>query len=218
MERELAGPEHLDPAYVATYDRKAGFDPTSDVERLRLGSADVVVDLGAGTGTFALAAARVCKRVVAVDVSPAMTAALRGRAAANVEVVEAGFLSYEHRGESPSVVYSRHALHHLPDLWKAVALARVAALLPPGGRFQLRDLVFSFDPSDAEEAISAWARSGVSDPAVGWTPAELETHVRDEFSTYTWLLEPMLERAGFEICSADYRAGAYADYLCVKTG
>jgi SAM-dependent methyltransferase len=155
VERELAGPEHLDPAYVATYDRKAGFDPAPDVDRLGLGADDVVVDFGAGTGTFALEAAKVCKRVIAVDVSPAMVAALRARAGENVEVIEAGFLSYEHRGEPPSVVYSRHALHHLPDLWKAVALARIAALLPPGGRFQLRDLVFSFDPGSAEDAIAA---------------------------------------------------------------
>jgi hypothetical protein len=28
--------------------------------------------------------------------------------------------------------------------------------------------------------------------------------VRDEHSTFTWLLEPMLERAGFEIEQADY--------------
>jgi hypothetical protein len=42
--------------------------------------------------------------------------------------------------------------------------------------------------------------------------------VREEFSTFTWLLEPMLERAGFEIASAEYAAGVYANYLCVKTG
>ena len=214
MERSLAGPEHLDPAYVATYDRKAGFDPTPDVERLGLDAGDVVVDLGAGTGTFALAAASRCRRVVAVDVSPAMVAALRARAAANVEVVEAGFLSYEHWGDPPTVVYSRNALHHLPDLWKAVALARIAALLAPGGRFQLRDLVFSSGPAEAENAIASWTRTGVSDPAVGWTPEELETHVREEFSTYTWLIEPMLERAGFEIVAAEYVAGAYANYVC----
>jgi hypothetical protein len=33
----------------------------------------------------------------------------------------------------------------------------------------------------------------------GWTRAELEEHVRDEHSTFTWLLEPMFERAGFVI-------------------
>jgi hypothetical protein len=32
-----------------------------------------------------------------------------------------------------------------------------------------------------------------------WSRAELEEHVRDEHSTFTWLLEPMIRRAGFEI-------------------
>ena len=29
-----AGPEHLDAAYVAMYERKAGYDPTDDVDVL----------------------------------------------------------------------------------------------------------------------------------------------------------------------------------------
>src|SRR5438270_6022357 len=76
-----AGPEHLDPTYVAGYDRKAQVDPTVELEYLRgleLGQDSTFVDLGAGTGTMALAAAPVCHRVVAVDFSPAMLAALRG--------------------------------------------------------------------------------------------------------------------------------------------
>jgi len=32
-----------------------------------------------------------------------------------------------------------------------------------------------------------------------WTRAELEEHVRDEHSTFTWLLEPMIERSSFAI-------------------
>jgi hypothetical protein len=31
----FAGVEHLDPDYLATYDRKAGFDPCDDVALLR---------------------------------------------------------------------------------------------------------------------------------------------------------------------------------------
>jgi len=124
-ELALAGPEHLDEAYVSGYDRKAGFDPGPDVELLRslgLGPGSTVVDLGAGTGTFALAVAPYCERVVAVDVSPAMLDALSAKVAehgaTNVECVQAGFLSYEHSGAPPEFVYSRNALHHLPDFWK----------------------------------------------------------------------------------------------------
>lgn len=51
----------------------------------------------------------------------------------------------------------------------------------------------------------------------GWTRPELEEHLRDEHSTFTWLLEPMLERAGFSIADAHYTEdGIFARYLCVK--
>src|SRR5215472_8035583 len=91
-----AGDEHLDPAYIATYDRKAGTDPTEDVALLRelgLDETSTLVDLGAGTGTFALAAAPYCKRVIAVDVSRSMLAALgakAGQAGLHIETAHAG--------------------------------------------------------------------------------------------------------------------------------
>jgi ubiquinone/menaquinone biosynthesis C-methylase UbiE len=222
-----AGAEHREPAYVATYDQKTGFDPAEDLALLRargLGAASALVDMGAGTGTFALAAAAICERVVAVDVSPAMLAALSEQAERqglrNVEPVQAGFLSYEHRGAPADFVYSRHALHHLPDFWKALALTRIAAMLRPGGVLLLRDLIFSFDLSHAEQAIEAWlagVASRVSDTRAGWTRPELEEHLRGEYSTFSWLLEPMIERAGFEISEARYsNSGIYTAYVCVK--
>src|SRR6185503_14864605 len=96
-----AGAEHLDAAFVAGFDRKQGRpDPAADIEVFRahgLGAASVVVEVGAGTGQFALTAATVFGRVVAADVSPAMVEFLAARAP-DLEVVRAGFLSYEHTG------------------------------------------------------------------------------------------------------------------------
>jgi SAM-dependent methyltransferase len=222
-ELALAGTEHLDPAYVASYDRKAAFDPAGDVaelEELGLDGAATLVDLGAGTGAFAVAAAGVCGRVVAVDVSPAMTAAIRVRVArlglANVEVVEAGFLGYRHAGQPAAFVYTRNALHHLPDFWKAVALERIAGALRPGGILRLRDIVYACEPREAEEVVSGWLEDAVEHPQEGWTRAEREQHVREEFSTFSWLLEEMLERAGFDVERAEVSAGVHADYLCRK--
>ena len=149
-----AGDEHLDPAYVAGYDAKSQTDPSADVALLRslgMDSNSTVVDLGTGTGAFALTVAPHVRRVVAVDVSPAMLDILRANVArhgmANVESVHAGLLSYEHHGDPADVVYSRNTLHHLPDFWKGIALARAAALLRPGGILRLHDLVYSFDPA-----------------------------------------------------------------------
>jgi cyclopropane fatty-acyl-phospholipid synthase-like methyltransferase len=112
----LAGSEHLDAAYVAGYDRKARFDPAEDLAVLRalgLGANSTLIDFGAGAGTLAIAAASVCKRVIAVDVSPAMLDAIRKKAgaagAANMDRVQAGFLSYKHEGAAPDFIYTRNA-------------------------------------------------------------------------------------------------------------
>jgi ubiquinone/menaquinone biosynthesis C-methylase UbiE len=217
-----AGPEHLDRSYVAGYERKAGFDPTDEVALLRelgLDKTHTLVDMGAGTGVLALAAAEVCRRVVAVDVSSAMLAVARDegdrRSVTNFELVQQGFLTYQHEGEPADFVYSRNALHHLPDFWKGIALERIAAFLRPGGILRVHDIVYSFEPGEAGNALEAWFSGAAADPAEGWTRSELEEHVRDEHSTFTWLLEPMLERTGFEIRDATYRAGAYAAYVCV---
>lgn len=65
-----AGREHLDDAFIHGYDRKQGYpDPEPDLaafEALGLGTSARVVDLGAGTGQFAIAAARRFGHVTAV--------------------------------------------------------------------------------------------------------------------------------------------------------
>jgi SAM-dependent methyltransferase len=134
-----AGPEHLDPVFVAGYERKQGYpDPAEDLAVLAthgLDETSTVVDLGAGTGRFALTAARRFGQVTAVDISGAMLGFLRRRAAAaavaNLACVQAGFLSYQHAGPPADAVYTRNALHQLPDFWKAVALTASAQCYGP---------------------------------------------------------------------------------------
>jgi SAM-dependent methyltransferase len=222
-ESDFAGAEHLDDPYVAAYDAKAQVDPAEDVDRLvqlGLGPGSVLVDIGAGTGVFTLAAAATGASVMSVDISPAMCSVIRHRADragyANVAVVEAGFLSYEHGERAADFVYTRNALHQLPDFWKVVALNRLWSVLAPGGHFLLRDLVFDLEPDSVAEGIEAWMGGAVEDPAKGFTADDLAEHVRQEFSTFSWLLEPMLERCGFEVIERHSRRSAYGTYLCQK--
>lgn len=116
----------------------------------------------------------------------------------------AGMLTYRHQDDAVDFAYSRYALHHLPDFWKAVALARINDLLRPGGVLRLWDIVYGFEPDDATTRLEAWCATGSESVDTDWTRDELEEHVRDEHSTFTWLLEPMIARAGFAIEDATY--------------
>lgn len=209
-----AGPEHLDVAFVGEFDKKMPTDWSEEIATLLkfgVGATSTVVDLGAGTGTFAHAMARHVARVTAVDVSEVMVAAMQAR---GVLAVRAGFLSYVHEGELPDAVFTSNALHHLPDFWKMTALKRVARLLRPGGILRLRDFVYSFEPEEADQVFAAWLASL---RPLGWTETELAKHVLQEHSTFTWLLEPMIERAGFAIRERSLEQNrVHAAYTCMR--
>jgi SAM-dependent methyltransferase len=217
-----AGPEHLTRSYAESFDIKSDTDFEQVVDHLvslGLDASSTVVDLGAGTGAFALAAAARCRRVIAVDVSFAMVDLLAARVAdlgvSNVEVVRSGLLTYEHVGEPVDFVQSRNTLHQIPDFWKVMALRRIHGMLRPGGLLHLQDLVFSFPVDVTETAIESWLDHAVDDPARGWTAAEYATHLRDEYSTFTWLLEEMLDRTGFDIVDSWFsESGIYGSYDC----
>jgi ubiquinone/menaquinone biosynthesis C-methylase UbiE len=219
-ELDYAGRENLDAGHVERYDAKEDADAPAEVallEELGLTGDSVVVELGAGTGQFTVAVAARCARVVAVDVSPVMLRRLEGKADAlgldNVEIARAGFLSYEHAGSPADFVYSRFALHHLPDFWKAVALDRLRRMLRPGGVLRLWDVVYDFAPSEAEDRLEAWCAT-LGDTVEGeWSRAELEEHLRDEHSTFTWLLEPIIRRSGFAIERAEHADWVFSKYV-----
>ncbi|CAN5862575.1 class I SAM-dependent methyltransferase [soil metagenome] len=220
-----AGRENLDARHVSRYDAKEDAGAGAEVallEELGLTRDSIVVDIGTGTGQLAVAIAPACARVVAVDVSPVMLNRLQVKVRAarltNLEVVQAGFLTYEHHGAPADFVYSRYALHHLPDFWKTVALERLHRILRPGGVLRLWDVVYNFHPAEAEERIEAWCATGGADVEGSWSRAELEEHVRDEHSTFSWLLEPMIQRSGFEIEKAVYSEdGVFAEYVMRAT-
>jgi ubiquinone/menaquinone biosynthesis C-methylase UbiE len=179
-----------------------------------------VVDFGAGTGRFALAAAPHVARVVAVDVSPAMLSVVRSRAGEagirNIECVRAGLLSYQHASPEADAVYTRNTLHQVPDFWKALALARIARMLRPGGILRLHDLIFDCQPAEAGDVIDRWLDGAARNPADGYTREDYAEHLRTEFSTFRWLLEPMLDATGFDIVTSEFDRSVYGAYTCLR--
>ena len=214
-ELAFTGPEHLDADFVKGYDRKQGMpDPSEDIAELQRYNVRTVVDMGAGTGRFALAAAQVFETVTAVDVSPAMLARIQQEAPPNLTTVNAGFLTYQ--GEQVDAVYTRNALHQLPDFFKVLALQRLNNLLKPKGILRLRDLIYDFPPSEVDAHFRGWFENAATDPVRGYTAEDYATHIRTEFSTFRFLLEQMLDATGFDIVKAEFQRGLYGAYTCVR--
>ena len=77
--------------------------------------------------------------------------------------------------------------------------------------------MYSFEPADAANAIDRWIASVPSESSDPLSRAFFEEHVREKYSTYSWLFEEMLRKVGFEIESVEYSdVQAHAHYLCVK--
>jgi len=177
---------------------------------LDLKSDQTVLEIGTGTGEFALAAAGHCRKVYAVDLSAGMLKYARKKAESrdidNVEFLTGGFLTYQHQGAPLDCVVSQIALHHLPDFWKQIALLRIAGMLKEGGRFCLRDVVYSFEISEYKDYFTKF----ISQASIrcGDEFAHLmSNHVKNEYSTMDWIMERMIDRAGFEQTKAKKEHG-----------
>ncbi|MHB9756844.1 class I SAM-dependent methyltransferase [Streptomyces sp. BYX5S] len=209
-------------AAVAAYDRNQGTDPDADdalLDRLEVGRGTRLVDLACGTGSLIVQAARRGAQAHGVDVSEEMLAFARTRAegfGVTPQWHRAGFLDYDHRAEPADVVTSKAALHQLPDFFKQQALLNAAGMLRRGGTFYLWDVVFSFEPATAPAHVQRWIDTAGRPAGEGFTRADFEAHVREEFSTYTWIMEGMLDRAGFDIVSSTTPRPTHAAFHCLR--
>lgn len=188
------------------------------VEKLYITKEDVVLDFGCGTGEIALNLAKYCKKVICVDISHTMLNILKIKAEeqniTNIETHCGGFLSYKHEGEKVDKIVSKFALHHLPDFWKSIALLNMAQILKAEGKLYYSDVVFTFDPNDNEKAINTMVedlRCAAGDSMAH----ETLIHIKDEFSTYDWIMDGLFEKTGFSIDSKIIEEN-FLTYICSK--
>src|ERR1700724_1641964 len=176
-----------------------------------------VADIGCGNAVLACEAAQMGAEVDAIDISPAMLALAeiqaRDRKVA-IRTQSAGLLSFTYRPESYDLIVSEFTLHHLPDFWKAVALSRIFAALKPGANFYLRDIVFVSVPDGAERDVDEWADFSIKNH--DFDRDSVVTHMRDEYSTFGWVIEPMLTDVGFTLVPAASHAPLDGTYLLRK--
>ncbi len=116
---------------------------TVDLDRLRVGAGDHLLDMGCGGGRHAFAALRRGARVVAFDADGGELKQVRDMAAAMVDAGEmppAGFglpvqgdaLALPFADGAFDRIIAAEVLEHIPD--DAAAIAELARVLAPGGR------------------------------------------------------------------------------------
>jgi putative AdoMet-dependent methyltransferase len=187
------------------------------IASLGLTPSHTIADFGSGTGAFALQSARRCAGVHAIDASKAMLdyTEWKARAAGVTNIVchHAGFLTYVHTGPPLDAATSSMALHHLPDFWKQKALIGISGMLKPGGKLFLADVIFS--EKEYETSIARWIQEMAAKTGPDLA-ADLTRHICAEYSTFAWIMEGLLVRAGFRIDHAEHTNGVLAKYLCTK--
>jgi putative AdoMet-dependent methyltransferase len=203
------GTDYADAAEVERYEQRMGqfrniaAEDADILTELALTPPSRILEIGTGTGHFARCAGKAGHHVAAVDVSPAMLDYARARASADglaqVQFHHAGFLNLPFDPSSFDAAVTVAALHHLPDVWKAVALANIHRVLKPGGRLVLRDIAFSWSHADHSSCFDAFVES---------CPAsmrhEAQRHIAKEYSTLDWIMLGLLEHAGFRRISVQH--------------
>ena len=209
----------LDTAVASIYDVSEDSDVRARQALTMLGARPGwrIADIGCGNGVLATEAALMGAEVDAIDISPAMLALAEIYARdrkAPVRTQSAGLLSFSYEAESYDLIVSEFTLHHLPDFWKAVAMSRIYRALKPGGSFYLRDIVYASMPDAVERDVEQWADFQIKNH--DFSRDGVVTHMRDEYSTFGWVMERMLTDVGFMLVSADYHAPMHGTYLLRK--
>ncbi len=175
------------------------------------------IDIGCGTGAFSIHASKYLKKIYAVDVSEEMLKIAKSKAKVNkienIEFCNSGFLQFQPKAKA-DVVFSKWAFHHLPDYWKQAALLNMNKMLKPGGILFLSDVVFKFDP-DFEKNTGALL-DDLSKKFSKDFVEETKVHIRDEYSTFDWILQGLIERAGFIIEDSNTEDSLASEYFCKK--
>ena len=124
------------------------------LEELDLKKNDVFLDMGTGTGDFAIPAAALCEKVIGIDISTQSLKIARENAqkskSENILFVTGSF-------EDPceqlklskfkiNKILALYSLHHLPDRMKKPAIEKMCEIIAKPGIIVIGDLIFFEKP------------------------------------------------------------------------
>jgi len=219
-EFQQVGRDYTSQEEVQVYDeshaqfRDIAKESNESLDRLKVSPGMVLLDIGCGTGTFAIESARRGLDVHAADVSEPMLAYAKEKArGCDLAFHNAGFLTLEMSHESIDLITTTFAFHHLPDFWKGIALKRLYRMLKPSGRLYLRDVIL--EEVDALENIAKLVEHQ-EEMGGEFLREDVEGHFREENSTYDWVMDGLLSRSGFSIVMKEFDGGILGTYICRK--
>ncbi len=224
-EMNQVGTDYRDIKHVKKYDDKMlkfrNYKATAEsiINLTNLKKNHTVIDLGAGTGAFSIEAAQYCKTIYAVDVSSTMLTVIKqkakGNGIKNIKYINAGFLTYKHSHKPVDLIITKAALHHLPDFWKMAAFNRMNKMLKKGGILFLSDVIFSFPIDKYPEYFDRLVNNAEKN-VDSKLAKEAVIHLKEEFSTFDWIIDGMLEKTNFKIKKKINRDKIFFDYICIK--
>jgi putative AdoMet-dependent methyltransferase len=75
-------------------------------------------------------------------------------------------------------------------------------------------MIFTFPPADYARHIQALVDGLGRTDGTGWSREDFESHIREEFSTYSWILEGLLDRAGFDVIATAFPRPTHGEICC----
>jgi ubiquinone/menaquinone biosynthesis C-methylase UbiE len=147
--------KHVDHVEVLAHTTAFAALRAKILELAMLRPDDHVLDIGAGTGPLAFAAASRVQHVTALEVSAAMCRRLgthRERMGiSNVDTVLASATEMPLADDSIDVALSNYCFHNMSDAEKRHALEEIHRVLRPHGRLVISDMMFSLGVADPRD-------------------------------------------------------------------
>jgi ArsR family transcriptional regulator len=133
--------------------------------------ADLLVDVGCGTGFLTAGLAPLARRVIGVDDSPGMLAVaqenMRALGRANVELQQGSVDSLPLDTGAADAAFANMVLHHAPDPQRMVQ--EMARVTRPGGRVVITDM---------DSHTHEWFRVEMADVWLGFTEAQVRHYLQ----------------------------------------
>src|SRR5215217_2325767 len=179
----------LDSAVASIYDRHDDSDLRARAALTMLGVQKGwrLADIGCGNGVLACEAALLGAEVDAIDISPAMLAL------ANIQARDRKVAIRTQPAGMLSFAYQ-------PNSYDLIVSEFTLHHLPDFWKAVALSRIFS--------ALKSGACFYLRDSVV--------THMRDEYSTFGWVIERMLTDVGFTLLAADYHAPLHGTYILRK--